>query len=719
MASEAKDRHAEAMEQFKRCTEAEQHNRETGLADIRFSREGLQWDQRISKERRDEGRPMLTINRLPAFMRQVVNDVRQNKPSIKVHPVDDGADIETAEVISDLIRHIEYSSDADVAYDTAVENAITNGFGYWRVTADYSYDDSFDQDLKIVRVRNPFSVFKDPDSQAADSSDWNLAFITDRYSKEQFQREWGKKKELTSFEDKNAWGGDEWLHGDDVIVAERWTREEIERPIVLLDNGTVLAKADLEKDADLQILLHEGLVKVKAQRMAKSYKVTQDFMSGADILETRDWLGRYIPIVPVYGDEFDIQGKVYHRSLIHDAVDSQRNYNYWSTTATELVALAPRVPFIGAKGSFTTDAARWATVNRQNHPYLEYDPVSNAGPPQRQPLDTGGAASAMQLALASTDDMKSIMGIYDASLGAQSNETSGKAIMARQREGDVSTFHFTDNMTRAIRHTGRILIDLIPHYYNSARILRVRGPEGDQRDVPVNQSYQQTDPETQRPLMIPQGGSAPVPMPQGAQVMPHPMQPDQSVVVGPDQQLMGVPVMALHDLTAGKYDLTVTAGPSYTTRRQEAADQMMQLIQAFPQAAQVAGDLLVKNLDWPGADELAKRLKTLVPQPQQGLPPEVQQMIEQGKQTIAQLTQENQQLKTSQQAALAKVQQAEMDSQRKAATTQQDNTLRASTAQAQLDIEGYDAETRRIAALAAAATAIIPPPITNADAPRT
>lgn len=673
MASEKKERHQEAMEQFKRCSEVEAHNRETGLQDIRFSREGLQWDQRISKERRDEGRPMLTINRLPAFMRQVVNDVRQNKPSIKVHPVDDGADIETAEVISDLIRSIEYQSDADVAYDTAVENAVTNGFGYWRIVADYAYDDSFDQDLLIKRIRNPFSVFKDPDSQAADSSDWNICFVTDRYSKEAFKREWGKKQQV-SFDNRQAWGGDQWLHEDDVIVAERWTREEIERPVVMLSNGTIWAKDDLEKDEDLQLLLNNGIVTVARERMAKSCKVTQDFLSGAEILETRDWPGRYIPIVPVYGDEFDIEGKVYHRSLIHDAVDAQRMYNYWRTTATELVALAPRVPFIGAKGSFTTDSARWATVNRQNHPYLEYDPVNGAPPPQRQPLDSGVAAGSLQEALNANDDMKAIMGLYDASLGQKSNETSGKAILARQREGDVSTFHFTDNMVRAIRHTGRILIDLVPHYYSTARILRVRGQEGEQREVQVNQPYPKVDPKTQEPVT----------------------------------DDLGQPVMAMHDLTAGKYDLTVTAGPSYTTRRQETADQMMQLIQAFPQAAAVVGDLIAKNLDWPGADEIADRLKALQPQPQQGIPPELQQLIEAGKQQIAQLSQENQQLKASQAASLAKVQQADVADQRKTAVSQQ-----------QMEIQGYDAETRRISALASAVTAITPPPITPADAPQT
>jgi len=182
----------------------------------------VQWDGRIAKERRDEGRPMLTINRLPSFMRQVVNDARQNSPSIKVHPADDGADVETAEVINDLIRNIEYTSDADVAYDTAIECAVTNGYGYWRITADYSYDDSFDQDLKIVRVRNPFAVFGDPDSTAGDSSDWDVAYITDRYSKAAFEREWGNKAKADWDDKLHAFKSnprhDEFSHGASAIA---------------------------------------------------------------------------------------------------------------------------------------------------------------------------------------------------------------------------------------------------------------------------------------------------------------------------------------------------------------------------------------------------------------------------------------------------------------------------------------------------------------------
>jgi hypothetical protein len=303
-----------------------------------------------------------------------------------------------------------------------------------------------------------------------------------------------------------------------------------------------------------------------------------------------------------------VEGKRYFRSLIHSAKDAQRMFNYWRTTSTELVALAPRVPWIGRKGTFDSDGDRWATANAQSHAYLEYDGEM----PSRQPLDVGTAAGALQEALNASDDMKAIIGIYDASLGARSNETSGKAIMARQREGDVATFHFIDNLSRAIRHTGRILIDLIPRVYTSERIVRIMGEDGTPKSVEIN--GQQPQPE---------------------------LGPDGKPVT--DEH--GEVVAAIHDITAGKYDLTVTSGPSFTTRREEAAMQMTEFIRAFPQAAPVVGDILARNLDWPGADEIAKRLEKINPTNQPQIPPELQQQIQEGQQAIAELTKQVESLK--------------------------------------------------------------------------
>jgi hypothetical protein len=379
----------------------------------------------------------------------------------------------------------------------------------------------------------------------------------------------------------------------------------------------------------------------------------QRFMSGAEVLDEVDWPGCYIPIIPVYGDEFDIKGKRYFRSLINPAKDAQRQFNYWRTTATELVALAPKVPWIGPEGAFDVDK-RWATANTESHAYLEYSKSAPAAP-QRIPLDSGVAAGALQEALSASDDMKAIMGLYDASLGARSNETSGRAIMARQREGDVATFHFIDNMARAIRHTGRVLIDLIPHVYTGQRMVRVLGEDGKAETRPLNQPYEHRDEKT------------------------------------------GQVVAAIHDLSAGKYDVTVTTGPSFTTRREEAAFQMTEMIRALPASAPVLGKHLAKNLDWPGADEIAEELEQMT---SGQMPPQAQELIEQGKKQLEAQAQEIARLKEQLQAAKVDQQGRVVEAQIGAQTSQMEAEIEARTrvivakieAEAKKEVEAFKAQ---------------------------
>ena len=553
----------EAKEAFELCVAHEAENRAQALDDIRFARLGEQWPLEVRKRRELDARPCLTINRLPAFIRQVVNDARQNRPAIKVHPADDAADPAVAEIMNGLIRNIEYVSDADTAYDTALDCAVTSGLGYFRVNTRYCDDDSFDQDIVIQRVANPFSIFGDPYSTAADSADWSIAFVVDSMSRQRFKARYKGAGALDW--DALGYGGlaAPWLDDDRIMAAEYWTRRPVKRLILALSNGeTVAEDVYLANKAMFDGL---GVGVIGQPREAISHAVKQHLMTGAEVLETVDWAGKYIPIVPVYGDEVNLEGRRHLRSLVRDAKDPQRMFNYWRTTSTELAALAPRAPFIGPKGAFKTDADKWATANVENHAYIEFD---GPNPPQRQAFG-GVPAGALQEAMNASDDIKSILGLFDASLGAASNESSGRAILARMREGDVSTFHFVDNLSRAIRHAGRILIDLIPKVYAAPRIVRVLGPGGEPSTVAVNQPAQP-------------GGQ-------------------------------GGPLAAVYDLAAGKYDLTVEAGPSFTTRREEAASQMIELIRAFPEAAPVLGDLLAKNLDWPGADEIAQRLKALLP----------------------------------------------------------------------------------------------------------
>ncbi len=618
----------EALAQFKLCEDNEADNRKAALDDLRFAKLGEQWPEAIKRQRELEGRVCITINRLPAFIRQVVNDSRQNKPSITFHPVDDG-DVETAEIMNGLMRNIEYTSNADIAYDTAIDFAVSMGFGYIRVDTDYSYNDAFTQDIKIVTVPNPFSVYADPHSTSADGSDWKVAFVTDIMKKAEFKRKWPKAQ----FTDVD---GDmdnlDWFGEDGIRVAEWWKKEEIPTTIYKLSNGAVLDKEEYEANKEL---LDMARITIDDERHTITCKVTQRIISGAEILETNDWAGEYIPIIPVYGDEANVEGTRHFLSLIRFAKEAAQMHNYWRTASTELVALAPKAPFIGPVGAFDTDAEKWATANVDTHQYIEYDGDEM---PQRQPF-AGVPAGALQEAMNASDDMKAIMGLYDASLGARGNETSGKAIIARERQGDVSTFHFIDNMTRAIRQVGRVCGDLIPKIYTDERMIRTIGEDGTNEHVKVNGEYQ-------------------------------------------DKQGL----IKIHDLTAGKYDLVVKSGPSYTTKREAAAEQMMQLVQAFPAAAPIIGDLVAKNLDWPGADEIAKRLKMMLP-PQlqehegQEIPPEVQQQLQQGQQQIQQMQQ--------------MIQQGGQELQRLQAENEAMKADKANEA-GKLKIDAYNAETNRM-----------------------
>jgi hypothetical protein len=665
----------EAKEAFAQCEDAEADNRREALDDIRFARLAEQWPADILVQRQREGRPALTINKMPAFIRQVVNDARQNKPSIKVHPADSGADPETAEIYNGLIRNIEYTSNADVAYDTATECGVANGFGYIRVGLDYAFEDTFDLDIRIDRVANPFSVYADPMSTAADSSDWKVAFVVDVMKKSAFEREYPNAS-------KTNWDGadwseltDPWLQDDAVMVAEYWTREEYDKPVLMLSDGTVIAEDTLEENDELQDLLGVGALKVTMRRTAKCWRVKQRILNGVEVLKERDWPGQYIPIIPVYGDEVNVEGKRYFRSLIRDAKDSQRNFNFWRSTASELMAMSPKTPFIGPKGFANGFEDQWATANTENYGYLEYN---GPAPPQRQPY-ASVPAGVLQEALNSSDDMKAIIGLYDASLGARSNETSGKAIMARQREGDVSTFHFIDNLSRAIRHTGRVIIDLIPRVYTQKRIIRTIGEDGTPKQTPLGVPVPVTD-KSGQPVMQPPGMQ-----PQGMQGPG--MQPPPPATV---------PKTKVYDLSAGKYDLVVKSGPSFSTRREEAATQMTEFIRAVPAAAVVAGDLLVKNFDWPGADELAERLKGMVPpQAAGGLPPEVQKMIEEGKGEIQRLTQENEAMKADVQGKQMQMQQ---DAQKHAAEMEI-KRLELQIEMRRLTIDEFGAQTDRMQAM--------------------
>ncbi len=570
---------AEARERFAASREASAADRLEAEADFRFARLGEQWEPAMRRARELEGRPALTINRLPAFIRQVVNDARQAKPGIRVSPVDSGADPDTAAVIGGLIRAIERHSRADEAYDTAIDHAVTGGFGFFRIAIDHAGPDSFDLEARIERIADPLKVHWDPDSTALDAADWAHAFVAESLPVESFRRR-HPDAEPVDFD------GDGRAAGDDgrVRISEYWRREHEQRSLLLarMPDGSLLTLPAERLEAWLDELHGligadpTGLVQVVRERKVEVPKVTRRLISGSAVLETADWPGSTIPICPVWGDETILDGRRRFRSLIRDARDPQKMFNFWRSATTELVALAPRAPWLMPAGALPqngTERQKWGQANARSFAYLTYEgPV----PPQRQPF-AGVPAGAIQEALNAADDMKAITGIYDPALGARSNETSGRAILARQRESQVSNFHFLDNLNRAIRYAGQCLVEIIPAIYGPRQAVRILGEDMAEKVVALAGAGSGN------------GGGA-----TGA-------------------------AGRLYDLSVGRYDVTVRAGPSYQTQREEAREVLVELIRARPELAPVVGDVLLDNMDFAGAEVIAERLRRLLPAPlQQG-----------------------------------------------------------------------------------------------------
>jgi hypothetical protein len=586
----------EAHREFKACEDREAYTRPLWKADLRFANgdpeNGFQWDDALLKQREIDKRPCLTTNKVKQHNRQITNDARQNKPSIRVYPVDSGADKKTAEVFNGIIRHIEANSNADTAYDIAAEFAVDAGLGYWRVTTDYAADDSFDQEIYIKAVPNPLNVYLGRHTEP-DGSDAKRGFVFEDMPKEEFEAKYPDCEPMGWPSD----GGSDWMTKDTIRVAEYFKIIEETDTLCAGPDGETFKLSDIEDQAlQKAIKANESIQKRKvAVKKCKWYLI-----AGDQILDRRDWLGKYIPIVRVVGEEVEIDGKIDRKGHTRALKDAQRMYNYWSSAGVEYGALQGKQPYIAAAEGVAGYEKYWDNLNTSNLPYLPYNSVDASGNtipmPQRQmpPVTAPMYMEGMRVA---SEEMKMASGQYDASLGQKSNETSGRAIMARQREGDNATFHFTDNKARAIRYTGKILVDLIPKVLDTARIVRILGEDG-------------------------------------ADDVAH-IDPGSNVAMRQDKDMSGA-IKEIYNPSVGRYDVTVAVGPSYGTKRQEAFEALTEMSSRNPQLMAVAGDLVMKAADFPMADQIAARLeKTLPPgladpkDGQQPIPPEAQAKLQQ------------------------------------------------------------------------------------------
>jgi hypothetical protein len=602
-----------ARKRFTRASDGWSENNKAALDDLKF-KQGDQWPADVQKQRGADQRPCLTINKMLTIVHQVTNDLRQNRPQIKINPVGDGADQKVARHLGGLIRAIERDSAADIAYDTMADNAVSNGYGFCRVITEYETPASMDQVIHIKRIRNPFTVYLDPDHQEPDGADCRYAFVTEMMPRDEFE-------DMYPDADPMPWnmggvgnkvGG--WVDKDNIRVAEYFEVKISKRTVVALSNGHVGWEDELD-DLVLQ-KIKTGSVKITDSRVSDCRKIMWYKLTALDVLDSREWPGVWIPVVKMIGDEIDVEGKVTYSGVIRHAKDAQRMVNYWRTLQTEKVALAPKAKWLMEEGQIDGHDDEWRNAHNNTSPVLQYKAVGLAGmlidkPTMIQPQGVdANLESAIQ---GSAMDMMATTGVqFDNNQNDQRQDASGRAIREARRSGDLGSFHYTDNMSRSLMHMGRILIDLIPKIYDTKRQI-ILLQEDDKEQVAM------IDPAAGKPI----------------QKVPHPTEPNKQIdAINP---------------TIGRYGVTVTVGPSYATRRIEAAESMMQFVQAMPNVAAAVPDLIAKNMDWDGSDEFARRLVKMIP-PQllapdmADVPPQVQAMLQAMQKNIQQLTLERNQM---------------------------------------------------------------------------
>jgi hypothetical protein len=555
----------EAKKRFEASESAENENRRLALEDISFVWDlgDGQWNPADKTERSNEQRPCLTVNLLQKIVLSLIGDQRQNRPKIKVRPVDDNADVETAKIYDHIISHIHYNSLANLAQDKAYEQALAGGFGFYRLDVEY-IPNTFQQEIKVVRIPNQFSVHLDQAANEYDFSDMDFAFVTERIKRDDFKRKYPNNDPVPF--DSSGIGEDtvSWAGEDDLLIAEYWYREYKKVTLVELDNGeTVRLVGGLTKKA-----ITDAGFKILQERVQDDYVIMWCKLTGNEILEKpREWQGRFIPIIPVLGIEVNIDGKRYLKSVVRDAKDPQRIYNFEVSASIEHIATSTKAPWLATDKQVAGNEHVWEQANKKTLAYLPYKHQQGVPPPQRvapAAIPTGSTNSA---AIAK-NDIQEVTGMPNVSVGRESTDRSGVMLQARRQQGSTITYTFIDNLIRATIYEGRVLVDLIPHIYNDYRILRILGEDGNEQEVEIN-----------RPTLD----------------------------IGTGR------ISIANDITVGKYDIQVDVNASYLTRRMEAVESYLGVMQYAPSIAPYIVDIVAENMDAPGSEKLAERARKLLP----------------------------------------------------------------------------------------------------------
>ncbi len=633
----------EAMDRFDTASDSWSYCYNDSLEDIEFvDSEDGQWEDAVRQAR--VNRPCLTFDKLSSAVDQVVGQQLQMLPGVKVRGAEEG-DNDVAEIYEGLIRQIEQRGNK--AYKTAFKFSVKGGWGVWMIDHDYQDDISMNQDIILREIKNPFSVLFDPIIQIQDMKECRYAFMFDDIEKDEFERMYPKAKTGVGEDFYSTGNMKTWINEDTIRVADYYRIVMEERRLVQLSTGEVVDYAGIEPIIDE--LNFKG-VTITNERVVEGRKLERFKITGLEVLEEYECVGRYIPLVPLLGKTTNINGKFLTRGLVRKAKDAQRMYNYSRSTAIEVTALQPKQPLMATPAMIKGHEDRYRNLMTSNDPVLLFNFDQGQKPFREPPAQPSGALlTDVQI---SSDDIKSTTGIFDASLGARGNETSGRAIRERQLQGNIATYEFVDELVESIKYTGEIFVDMIPKIYDTERQIRILGEDDAEEIKVINKP--QLDLQTGETVMI-------------------------------------------NDLNRGHYDIKVTTGPSFSTRRSETAEQLGTLFGQNPAMAQLGADIYFKSLDLVGADELVERVR------KSGIKQGVIEPNEDEKQEITAAQQQEQQMKAQAMQIEMAMKQAEVANEQAAAKERESktmlNTVKAQVEQLELAQAQQDLEAQRIAAM--------------------
>jgi len=607
------DRLRDVKKLFKRCQEWEQQARSNMDNDVRFANGDAynmyQWPENIIADRKLVDRPCLTTNIVRQHNLNIVNDMLQNKPGIKYRAVGDGADKAAADIWNDIARNIEYESNFPAILDNASRQLVEGGWAYWRIVTEYESEDTFNQVIRIQGIRDPRTVYTDPDAQAPDKSDMKFAFVFSDIPQEVWNRDYPRWKDISldaTYLDEEY----NWVLKDHIRMAEYFYIEYKADKLLLIEDtesgeSFTMYESDLSRPA-ARVVKADAAVKV---RPVQRPQVKWMLIAGNNIVEEKDWAGKYIPIVPVIAEETVIDGIMDRKGHTRAMLDSQRMYNYWNSASVEFVALQSKTPWIASVEAIENYEDDWAQANSENLPYLPINAFSEDGqpiPPPQRPQVPQQAQGYVQGAQMARQEMMMVTGQYENTMGQPGNERTGKAISQRQMQGDRATYHYINGVARAIRYTGIIIQDLSPSIYDTKRVLQLMGENKVEYAVTVDPSA-----------------------PKAA----------QEVRTASGMELVLNPKI-------GKYSVYADVGPGYATKREEAWNAFNNILTQAPQLTGIIGDLLMLAGDFPHSEEAAERMRRLVPKEALGTGPSpqeaaLQQQLQQVQGIVAQLTEEN------------------------------------------------------------------------------